>query len=503
MARGKTRPDNDALVPMAVPLSRADRWIALGLALAFLGLYLRTLCPTVFWYDSAEFAAVAATLGITHPPGYPLYTLLGHIFTRLLPVEPALAVNAMSASFGAVALALTYLLGRRLGARPAGAVFGTTVLGTSTLYWSQSLVAEVYTPGLTALLLVLWLLLLARDTGRDGPAVAAAACAGLGLGLHYFLATCGLGLVLLSWGGSDINNEPGSWRSLLSVTGPRLRRSALSLLALAVGLLVFAYLPLRSSQHPLIDLNQPSSWRSFAWMVTGGGYGPRFGQLGWGVALARLAGLLYDQLLVVGLLLAALGAWALGRRGATTLVALLAMVLGNAATFLRYDVQDPEVFFMPTLALLALLTGLGADALVALVNKIVGANRRLIPSLLTAALFLFPAAQLVVGWSKVDLHDYRAAQHYGERVCRELPRGALIVNYTKPPEWKNHAVFLYYQAALGRRRDVTVLVAPTLDEVKRRVDKGERLYTYVPWDNLAAHFSVRKEGLLYRVGPRR
>ena len=43
----------------------------------------------------AEFVTAGVTHGITHPPGYPLYTLLGHLFTWL-PIEPATAVNLMS-----------------------------------------------------------------------------------------------------------------------------------------------------------------------------------------------------------------------------------------------------------------------------------------------------------------------------------------------------------------------------------------------------------------------
>ena len=59
---------------------------AVGLFAAIL--YGLTLCPTVYWYDSAEFAASAASLGVPHPPGYPLYTLIAHVFTWL-PGEPA------------------------------------------------------------------------------------------------------------------------------------------------------------------------------------------------------------------------------------------------------------------------------------------------------------------------------------------------------------------------------------------------------------------------------
>src|SRR5690349_21007066 len=64
---------------------------------------LRTVAPTVYAYDSAEFPIGAATLGIIHAPGYPLYLLITHLFT-LLPVgDVAYRVNL----FSVVCLALT------------------------------------------------------------------------------------------------------------------------------------------------------------------------------------------------------------------------------------------------------------------------------------------------------------------------------------------------------------------------------------------------------------
>ena len=86
-----------------------EGWVAAAAGVMAFVLYLLTLCPVVFWYDSAEYVTAAVTLGIPHPPGYPLYTLLGHVFTWL-PLDSALAVNGMSATFAALAVSLTYLV---------------------------------------------------------------------------------------------------------------------------------------------------------------------------------------------------------------------------------------------------------------------------------------------------------------------------------------------------------------------------------------------------------
>src|SRR5438093_10998389 len=75
-----------------------DAWVALGLALGFLMLYLRTLCPTVYMGDSGEICTAITTGGVIHPPGYPLFSLLGRIALFLVPGgEPAFRIGCLVA----------------------------------------------------------------------------------------------------------------------------------------------------------------------------------------------------------------------------------------------------------------------------------------------------------------------------------------------------------------------------------------------------------------------
>ena len=68
-------------------------------------LYARTLAPTVTLVDSGELIVAARTLGVAHPPGFPLYVLLAHLAT-LLPIgNIAARVNFASALFAALAAA--------------------------------------------------------------------------------------------------------------------------------------------------------------------------------------------------------------------------------------------------------------------------------------------------------------------------------------------------------------------------------------------------------------
>ena len=82
--------------------ARVGFFLGLCLFAITLTLYIMTLCPTVSLVDSGELILVCKTLGIAHSPGFPLYTLLGHLFTYIPIGSIAYRVNLMSAVFAAL-----------------------------------------------------------------------------------------------------------------------------------------------------------------------------------------------------------------------------------------------------------------------------------------------------------------------------------------------------------------------------------------------------------------
>ena len=82
------------------------------LALSFvlpLIIYILTLAPDVYFTDSGELASVATSLGIAHPTGYPLFTLVGYFWSNLLPWSPIFTLNLMAAVFTAGSALFLYL----------------------------------------------------------------------------------------------------------------------------------------------------------------------------------------------------------------------------------------------------------------------------------------------------------------------------------------------------------------------------------------------------------
>lgn len=129
--------------------------ISATLFVAALWLYAATLAPDVLAADSGELQTVAAQLGVAHPPGFPLYVMLAHLFTRLPVGSPAYAVNLLSAIFAALTVVVVYRTGLLLTDRHVAALVGALALGTATTFWSQATTANVRS--LTTLLAALFI----------------------------------------------------------------------------------------------------------------------------------------------------------------------------------------------------------------------------------------------------------------------------------------------------------------------------------------------------------
>ncbi|MFT5241571.1 MAG: tetratricopeptide (TPR) repeat protein [Candidatus Promineifilaceae bacterium] len=169
-------------------LQRID-WLAFWCAtLPAAVIYIITLAPTVTLEDSGELAVAGDHLGVPHPPGYPIWTMIAWLFARLFRFvtfqgqpNPAWSIGLVSAVFGALAAGITAMLVCRSGRDILrhthdtlhqrndkqqrllawlGGVVGSLSFAFSPAMWSQSTIVEVYS--LNAFFLMLILLLCYR-----------------------------------------------------------------------------------------------------------------------------------------------------------------------------------------------------------------------------------------------------------------------------------------------------------------------------------------------------
>jgi len=231
---------------------------ALFVGVIGLGLYAATLAPGLTWaYDSGDggdLATAAHTLGIAHPPGYPTYVLLAHLWTRLPFGEVATRTNLFSAACAAgAAAALAWAVARAGGDGIAATVAGIA-LACSPLHWSQAIVTEVHALNslFGAILLSIAISSEARRADGRSSGTTFAAAAGLLWGL-------------------SLGNSPTAafYLPLVVIAVGRVRRNAVfAASALAVGLAVYAFLPLRAVAEPAVNWGNPQTFDRFYWVAS-------------------------------------------------------------------------------------------------------------------------------------------------------------------------------------------------------------------------------------------
>ena len=181
--------------------SVADALAAIAAIAGPLALYVATMPHTVALEDDGWFLIVGWFLGIGHPPGYPLHTLISSLFLKLPWGSPALLGHLLSAVLGALACGAVYGCTRLLGVSALIALIGAWLFAVSEHFWAQAIITEVYTLNVLCLFGIFALLLYLRRHGDDRRAwVAAAFLYGVSLGNHWplmVLASPGLLLAAL------------------------------------------------------------------------------------------------------------------------------------------------------------------------------------------------------------------------------------------------------------------------------------------------------------------
>jgi tetratricopeptide (TPR) repeat protein len=457
----------------------AEWRVAASLAAGTGLLYGLTAAPTVYVGDSGELVTAATTLGLAHPTGYPLYLLAGRAWmTLLFFLEPARAMNLLSAACAALALGAGYLLLRsRDLARPA-ALGAMLLLAGSTTFWSEATVARVYTPTLLLMALASFHL---SEFYRGGPAFQlrlAFLWLGLGLAVHTFALALAPGFL------------PALWTSRV-----RLRERLLAGLWLLPGAACYLYVPIASAFDPAQDWGDPESLsRLLRYLRREDYWQRRWVRDGADVArtLGHWAGVAQDELTWVGLAAAAAGLLAGLWRRRWLLGALLAVATLNLGLVLSHgalnDLFQWHRYILPALAALALLAGLGLD--VAARAWPASARRwswALVVLALVPALLHLPAQ---------DRHRHGLARDYNARILERLPADAVLIadgdNQLFPLSYLHHA--------LDQRPDVELVLQGinVLGSMALDLDRRPVFFTHY-FDLKSPDVRLLPWGLVYRL----
>ncbi|RME85816.1 MAG: DUF2723 domain-containing protein [Caldilineae bacterium] len=482
---------------------------AILLFLSSLTIYIATLAPTVatIFDDSLELQLALPTFAIIHPTGYPLYSLLGWLFTRLVPLgDAAYRANLFSAVAASATVALFYPLARRLGAARWPSFLAALVFALGPVWWSQATIAEVYT--LQGLLTALILLALLRWESAPEPEHRRRdlMLAGLGIGLglaHHRMTLLLLPGVLpfLVWADPSLLRRPRAWIS--------------PLLALLAPLLLYALLPLRAH---IGSLDGSYARIGFLGWVLGGGYSTFLRDNPFGIerSFGDLFRLLAEQYGILGIVLPFAG-YTLWRLQPRRLLLLVLIAIADLLFARWYLVADVQVFLIPSFVVWAAGIAVGLTALWDAVRTYVAALLRRLgtPSAASTwfrafglffALFLltWPVALARQRWPDLDRSQppVRAwgVHDYGIDMLTSAAPQARIVGLLG-----EMTLLRYFQRTQGLRPDVITVAADPeperLEAITAGIHTQQPTYTTRPLAGLAETYSLSAEGPLIRIWP--
>lgn len=495
---------------MSIPAARVDRpsylwacWVALGA----LVLYVLTLAPTTQFWDASEYITDAHALGIPHPPGNPLFTILAHVW-GLLPLanDYARRINLFAAATSAAAAGFWFLLGERwlrpvvssLLWRRVSAAAGAVVGATMFTVWNQSVVNEkVYTVSVLSIALVLWLIVrwadLPSGARRDNTLVL----------IVYLLALTATNQLM------GILVAPAVLVYVLSTDARALLRPRFlvaAALVAVVGTSVHLFLPIRAHFDPYLNQGELTTWPALRAALMREQFGKpsvfdnpmyapgpdnpghtlllygqqllnyfqyftwQFGR-DWGDAVQRALAILFAGLGLVG----ARRHWQVERRAALAMSALMLTLTAALVFYLNFrwgysqpyqgpglvhEVRERDYFFVASFAAWGVWVGLGLATIMDWLQRALTAR---LPALtpprpqrwtLAAPVLLLALIPLAGNRITASRAGETMARDYARDVLQSVDANALIVTIGDNdtfPLW-------YAQEVEGLRKDVSVMV---------------------------------------------
>jgi Tfp pilus assembly protein PilF len=423
--------------------------------------YLYTLCPTVPAGDGGELICAAHDLGIAHPTGYPLYCLLGRIFSLLLPpFSVALRLNLMSAVFASLTALVTFFLAGEL-IRPPGmrsafsgrliALMSALILAFSETFWAQAVQAEVYALHAFLVSAALLVLLLWRRTGNGRLACLGAFIAGLSLANHTSAVIVGAPFLFV------LIHDRRRIRFRQILPG--------MLLFIVLGISLYLYLPWRSALEPPNDWGDPQTIDRLWNHLTARLYHRHFVLTdptavfrNLGHYLRLLAGQFGPLLFLLGLPGAV---WLAAKRRALFLVLLLTWA-ANVLLAVSYDITDIDAYYLPSAIIWALWIGLTVSRVFDRATPRLGRNGSALVSIIV--LLALAGTPLAVNASRASQRGETIARDYGCAILECAQPGAVLLSFSDSELFP----VLYLHQVERVRPDISILGLTSTESQLRR-----------------------------------
>lgn len=417
----------------------------IGLFLLCFAVYAATTAPTIYALDSSEFAIGAYDLSIVHAPGYPLYLLLAHLATWLIPIgDIAFRVNLLSALCLALAIPALYFAIARLIKHNLIAVAASLSFAFSFQIWASGIRAEIYALQILSLSYLLWwfVVIYQAESISYRQTIIGGMLIGLAVSVQpaSLLLAVGIAIYLL-W--------RLSWQQIALIV----------IVSLFVFVLPLLYFPIRFSAMPAFNIAGQyladgtfdsvdlTTFSGIWWMLTGSQFDSLFFVDGLVPSIEQLitTGTSIAQNYVgIGVIIAVLGVIPMWRQNRMFVGIWIVTLLPYLYFFTTYGAADKETMYAPIYLLLAVSLGFGLAWVLSEATD--SDSNNLVDYLI---IFSLPVFLFVYNFPALNLSNDTNVRDRAEITLEEIPEDAIVLG-----EWFEVIPLQYLQIVEDERADV-------------------------------------------------
>jgi tetratricopeptide (TPR) repeat protein len=403
--------------------------------------YSLTLSPSVNFGDGGLLIAAAHTLGIPYPPGYPLFVLLGHLFSKIPVNSIAWRINFMSAFFGSLTILLFYLSLLKIGVKKEASLCASFFLAFSFSFWYYNLITEVFSLNNFFLVLLVFLAFTWFKKLKEVYLNLLAFLFGLSLTNHQSL----------------IFTLP-AFISLFFVVKRKIRVFP-KIFLFILGLSLYLVLPVLAARNPPLNWGNPKTLAGLLNLVLRREFGTfRLTDVPGGSRLTSLKvylSFLGENFGALGIFFGLLGLVALFKKRKIFWF-LLTIFLFTGPFFVLLlkipfyaEIRKPllERFFLLSTIVFGFFIGLGLDSLLDLRSK------QIIKKFLFVLVLSFFISPLFLNFFKVNQRENSFYYFYGLNLLKTLPKDSLFLLSGDVTA----SILTYLQVVEGRRTDLYLL----------------------------------------------
>ena len=465
-------------------MNLAKKYFYVLTGIAVFIIYLFTLAPSVMQIDSGELAAVQATLGIAHPTGYPLYTIVGYLFSLIpFPTSKIFRLNILASIYCSVGIS-TFVYTAKLVLDNLES-FSTTndrlfkpskkkkprekgnmnknkaiptilesvkyivsitcglVLAFSEVYWLQSTSVEVYSLHILLINFIILFLIKGFLFGGDNNNrvelkfwIIFSAFLALGFSNHMTTILIIPGVAYLFFVKYKLTSV--SVKNILIML----------VVFFSILFLIYLYLPIRASQNPVINWGNPVDLEKIIRHITGKQYQVwLFSSTA--AAKKNLIHFLVDLpgQFSVSLFLSVMGIISSYFYAKKFFWFLIISFLFTVLYSINYDIHDIDSYFLLAYISLSFFAVFGMLTLYNLLKK----NTLVLSIIITLA---FIAVQLLTNFNKADQSKVYTYKDYTYAILNSVKEESIIFSY----QWDFFiSASYYFQFVEGYRNDVTIV----------------------------------------------